>query len=247
MEQKYSEDSLFDGRLICRQHRRGYRFSLDAVLLAHFVNPCPKARVLDLGGGCGVISLILAYRFHDIRITVLELQTGLVDLIKENIIKNDEQGNRYRERIEVVNGDLRSIDRFVRAGVFDWVVCNPPYRKTGSGRINPSSEEAMARHELQADLKAVVAACTFAVRTRGRVAVVYPASRGVSLLYEMRCSGLEAKRLQVVYSYPGSEAKLLLVEAVKGGGEELTVAAPFYVYQEKDSSYSPEMAAYYAP
>jgi len=105
----------------------------------------------------------------------------------------------------------------------------------------------MARHELRADLKAVVAACCFAVRNRGRVAVVYPASRGISLLHEMRRHGLEPKRLQVVYSYPGSEAKLLLVEAVKGGGEELVIAAPFYVYQEKDGSYSPEMEACYAP
>jgi len=247
MAQKYSEDTLFEGRLICRQHRRGYRFSLDAVLLAHFVNLRPDARVMDLGGGCGVISLILAYRYQHIRITVLELQTGLVDLIWENITKNEAQGNRYRERIEVINGDLRIIDRFVQAGIFDWVVCNPPYRKTGSGRINPASEQAMARHELQADLKTVVAACSYAVRTRGRVAVVYPASRGVSLLQEMRGHGLEPKRLQVVYSYPGSEAKLLLVEAVKGGGEELVIAAPFYVYQEKDGSYSPEMAACYAP
>jgi tRNA1Val (adenine37-N6)-methyltransferase len=247
MEQKYSEDSLFDGRLICRQHRSGYRFSLDAILLAHFVNLGPDARVLDLGGGCGVISLILAYRFQHIRISVLELQTGLADLIMENIVKNDTQGNSYRKRIEVINGDLRRIDRFVRAGSFDWVVCNPPYRKSGSGRINPASEQAVARHELQADLKAVAAACSFAVRTRGRVAVVYPSSRGVSLLHEMRSHGLEPKRLQVIYSYPGSEAKLLLMEAVKGGGEELTIAAPFYVYREKDGSYSPEMEAYYAP
>jgi tRNA1Val (adenine37-N6)-methyltransferase len=247
MEPKYSEDSLFDGRLICRQHRRGYRFSIDAVLLAHFVNLSSDARVLELGGGCGIISLLLAYRFQHIRIAVLELQNGLADLIRENITKNEAQGKRYRERIEVINGDLRLIDRFVRAGSFDWVVCNPPYRKSGSGRINPANELAVARHELQADLKAVVAACSFAVRTRGRVAVVYPSSRGVSLLHEMRGHGLEPKRLQVIYSYPGSEAKLVLVEAVKGGGEGLIIASPFYVYQEKDGSYSPEMEAYYAP
>ena len=247
MEQEYSENTLFEGRLICRQHRRGYRFSLDAVLLAHFVNLRPRARMLDLGGGSGVISLILAYRFPHIRITVLELQEGLAGLIKENITINDAQGYGYRDRIEVINGDLRIIEKFVQAGAFDWVLCNPPYRKSGSGRINPASEQAMARHELQADLKTVVAACAFAVRTRGRVAVVYPASRGISLFHEMRCQGLEPKRLQIVYSYPGSEAKLLLVEAVKGGGEELTIAAPFYVYQEKDGNYSPEMEACYEP
>ena len=76
---------------------------------------------------------------------------------------------------------------------------------------------------------------------------MYPAVRGISLFHEMRRHGLEPKRLQVVYSYPGSEARLLLVEAVKGGGEELSIAPPFYIYEEKDGDYSAEMAQWYEP
>ncbi len=246
-EGKYSEDTLFDGRLICMQHKRGYRFSIDAVLLAHFIKPRPDSQVLDIGGGCGVISLILAYRYPYVGTTVLELQADLVDLIRKNIERNDAQAGGFKERIQVVHGDLRTIDKYLRAGVYDWVVCNPPYRKLESGRVNPASEQAVARHELQADLQAVVAACAYAARTRGRVAVVYPAVRGISLFHEMRNQGLEPKRLQVVYSYPGSEARLLLVEAVKGGGEELTIEPPLYIYQEKDGDYTAEMAVCYEP
>lgn len=246
-ELKYSEDTLFDGRLICRQHKHGYRFSIDAVLLAHFITLRPDARVLDIGGGCGVISLILAYRYPDIKLTVLELQDDLVELIRGNINRNDALAGGFEERIEVVHGDLRTIDQHIQAGGFDWVVCNPPYRKSGSGRINPTSEQAVARHELQADLKAVIGACVYGVRTRGRVAMVYPAVRATSLLYEMRDQGLEPKRLQVVYSYPGSAARLLLVEAVKGGGEQLSIEPPFYIYKEMDGDYTEQMAAYYEP
>jgi len=246
-EQKYSEDTLFDGRLICMQHKHGYRFSIDAVLLAHFITLRSDARVLDIGGGCGVISLILAYRYPNITITVLELQDDLVALIRGNIDHNDVLAGGFQERIEVVHGDLRTIDQQIQAGAYDWVVCNPPYRRTGSGRINPTSEQAVARHELQADLKAVVAACVYGVRTRGRVALVYPAVRATALLYEMRNQGLEPKRLQVVYSYSDSAARLVLVEAVKGGGEELTIEPPFYIYKEKDGDYTEQMAAYYEP
>ena len=63
----------------------------------------------------------------------------------------------------------------------------------------------------------------------------------------MRDQGIEPKRLQVVYSYPGSEARLLLVEGVKGGGEELLIEPPFNIYQEKDGDYTAEMAACYEP
>jgi tRNA1Val (adenine37-N6)-methyltransferase len=124
-------------------------------------------------------------------------------------------------------------------------VCNPPYRKSGSGRINSAGEEAIARHEVKTDLPAIVQACVFGLRTRGRSAFIFPASRGVSLFYELRHQGLEPKRLRVVYGYPGGEAKLWLVEAVKGGNEELQVESPFYIYKERNGEYSEAMAQLY--
>jgi hypothetical protein len=60
-----TDDTLFAGRLLCRQHRDGYRFSVDAVLAAHFAGPKSGQRVLDLGGGCGVIGLILVHRLPE--------------------------------------------------------------------------------------------------------------------------------------------------------------------------------------
>ncbi|MCW5198647.1 SAM-dependent methyltransferase, partial [Desulfobulbus sp. F3] len=57
-----TDDTLFNDRVICRQHRDGYRFSIDAVLLAHFCRPAARNMVLDIGCGCGVISLILCCR-----------------------------------------------------------------------------------------------------------------------------------------------------------------------------------------
>ena len=63
-----SEDTLFSGRLICRQPEHGYRFSVDAVLAAHFAGPAATDRVLDLGCGCGVIGLILAHRCPDLAV-----------------------------------------------------------------------------------------------------------------------------------------------------------------------------------
>ena len=247
MEQNHSLDTLFEGRLLCLQHKQGYRFSIDAVLLAHFVKFRPGSKVLDLGGGCGVISLILAFRNPDISLSVFEFQPGLVELIHRNIDLNDKKSGGFRERIHVIEGDMRKMKEFIPAGGFDWVVCNPPYRSIGSGRLNPGSEQAVARHEIETDLSDVLTAISFAVRTRGRAAVIYPASRSVSLINGMRSHFLEPKRLQMVYSYPGSDAKLVLIETVKGGKEDLVIAPPFYVYSESGGEYSPAMREYYEP
>lgn len=232
--------SLFSGELECLQHRDGYRFSVDAILLAHFFTPARGERILDLGAGCGIIALIVAYRWPDVEIMGLEVQPSQAALAQRNLALNNFTG-----RATVVCGDLHQIGQFVPVGSFDWVLSNPPYRKMASGRRNQEEEQTLSRHEVKADLAAVLKAANFALKTKGRLVLVYPASRGAHLLYELKKNGLEPKRLQVVHSYPGDEARLFLVEALKGGGEELRVLPPFFIYNAKGGAYSAEMARCY--
>jgi tRNA1Val (adenine37-N6)-methyltransferase len=241
-ERNYTEDTLFDGRIKCLQHRTGYRFSVDAVLLGNFIRPKPGDRILDLGCGSGIVSLILAYRWPSVNITGLEIQPGLAGLANKNVTLNN-----WQERIEIVHGDLREIRKIFKAGSFDWVVSNPPYRKSGTGRVNPGGEQALARHEQAADLASVIKAANWAVRKRGRCAFIYPASRGAAVIAELKNTGLEPKKMLSIFSYPGTAANLLIIEAVKQGGEELTILPPFYVYVDRDGDYSFEMAEYYSP
>ena len=69
-----SLDTLFQGRLAIIQRKRGYRFSLDAVLLAAFVQLHGREKVVDLGTGNGVIPLVLASLYPLLRIIGLEIQ-----------------------------------------------------------------------------------------------------------------------------------------------------------------------------
>ncbi|MCI5148309.1 MAG: methyltransferase domain-containing protein, partial [Candidatus Electrothrix sp. MAN1_4] len=175
-----TDDTLFNGRLICRQHQDGYRFSLDAVLLAHFCQPVPRSHLLDLGTGCGIISLILCYRHPDLQITGLEVQPALAELAQSN-----SQANKLENRFMVQQGDLRRIKNAFQAESYDLVFSNPPYHKVGCGRINQEDEQAIARHELSADPESVIAASAFSVKNRGRVACIYPAERLGSVLAVM--------------------------------------------------------------
>lgn len=235
-----TDDTLFEGRLTCRQHRDGYRFSVDAVLLAHFFTPRPAESVLDLGCGCGVIPLILAYRWPGLRLTGLELQPQLAALAGQNVTDND-----LAARIVIVEGDLREIAGLFTPGQFQRVVCNPPFYRSEGTRLNLDPERRLARHEVAADLAEVVAAASWLLHKGGRIDLVYPAERAVALLSALRAVGLEPKRLQVVHSYPGSPGKLVLVEALKGGGEELVILPPLNIHREAGGGYSAEMARCY--
>src|SRR2546423_1974153 len=79
-----TEDTILGGRLRIIQPRRGYRFSVDSILLADFAAPRRHHRVLELGAGCGVISVMLAATRHPREVVALELQPTLVEMIRRN-------------------------------------------------------------------------------------------------------------------------------------------------------------------
>ncbi len=235
-------DSLFAGRLCCQQPLHGYRFSVDAVLAAHFVLPKPGQRVLDLGCGCGVIGLILAHRVREAVIHGLELQPELAQLAADNV-----RANGFAARMHILRGDVCDPAQTLEPEAYDLVVCNPPYGTGQDGRINQQSQAAMARHGLAGDLVDFVRTAAFAVRNRGRVVFIVPARRGADLLSLLRAHRLTPKRMQPIYSFPeATTAKLILIEAMKNGGEQFEVLAPFFIYAQSQGDYSAAMQALYS-
>ena len=238
-----SSDTLFDGELCCLQHINGYRFSIDPVLLAHYVCLKKEEVLLDLGAGCGVLGLILLYRVEKSiqQLTAFELQQGLAELAEKNVISNSLQ-----HRMNVVKGDLRSMETFFSAESFSTVVCNPPFYLPGSGRKTVNEEALIARHQVQCSLEEIVAAAAFVLKNRGIFYLIYPAELLAVLLRELRVKNFTVKRMRPVYSYPEKgEARLVLLEALKNGGEGMHLELPLYIYTEKDGDYSEEVQAMY--
>jgi tRNA1Val (adenine37-N6)-methyltransferase len=218
-------DALFGGRLKILQKKRGYRFSIDALLLAHFAESGLDDRIIDLGTGCGIVPLILIFQKKIKKITGVEVQPPLADLARRNAALN-----RCSSRFQVWEGDLRKLDQRVKRASFDLVLANPPYRKIGSGRVNPHSEKAVARHEIKATLKDVLQAAHYLLKDKGRLAMIYPASRAADLMRGLSKFHLEPKCIQFVHSHEKDEARLVLVEALKEGRAQVKISPPFFLY-----------------
>lgn len=212
-------DEFLDGRLRLIQSGKGYRFSIDAVLLSQFATIKPGDVVVDLGAGCGIISLILLLEKPVGYVIALEIQKHLVDQAVRNAALNG-----VMDRMGVLLGDLRQVP--LGKATADVVVCNPPYRRPGSGRVNPDFERAIARHEIMASLNDILSAASSVLKPKGRVAVIYPAGRLVDLIVRMRAFDFEPKRIQVVYPSMEEESKLVLVEGVRGGKGGVKVLPP---------------------
>ena len=212
-------DCFMDGRLKLIQSKDGYRFSIDAILLAQFVTIRQGDVVVDLGTGCGVIPLILlltklvGYAFG------LEIQEELAGQAARNVLLNG-----FDDKMRVVLGDIKNPP--IAEESADVVICNPPYRQVKSGRINPDPRRAIARHEIMASIDDILRAARSVLRKKGRLALIYSSVRLADILARMRRFNLEPKKIQIIYPDLNSGAKLVLVEAILGGRPGLKISPP---------------------
>ena len=235
-----SLDALGPSALKVIQSVKGFRHSMDALLLAKFAAPKPTDRVLDLGCGNGAIALLLAHRHPRLRVVGVEIQPALASRAQRGALLNGLQG-----RVEILGGDLRRIETVLSPAGFDVVLCNPPYRELGSGRLNPNPETRQAKHEETVTLPEVTAAIRYALAPKGRACMIYHASRLADLLTRLRAERLEPKLLWPVHSFPGADAELALVEARRGGRPGLRILSPLFVYKARGGALSPAMEEIY--
>ncbi len=214
-------DTFLNGKLQVIQKKKGYRFSIDAVLLSQFVKIRKDERVIDLGTGCGILPLLLSQTTKARSFVGVEIQTGLAECAKKNVLLN-----HLENRMSILQQDLRELGKTLAPGSFDVVLSNPPYRRYRSGRINPSVEKAIARHEIEGTFEDLISVASYLLPAKGRGYFIFPAVRTVDLLVALRSGKLEPKRLRFVHPRIGEDAKFILVESVKASGVELKVAAP---------------------
>ncbi len=231
-----TQDAAFHGRVVLVQPRRGYRFSVDSVLLADFVERT-HAEALDLCAGCGVVGLLLLDLGRVGKVTAVEIDGLLAELAEKNA-----RINGWSEKYAIFQEDYR---RFTPPGdraEFDLVVANPPYYPAGSGRRNPDGKEALGRHEQAGTLEDLVEKSASCLTPKGRFCLVLPAFRLHELAVALARRGLRMKRLRAVHPRADKEAGQVLVEAVFGATTRLVVESPLIV-RDENGKYTEETEA----
>jgi tRNA1Val (adenine37-N6)-methyltransferase len=203
----HTVDSLFRERVTFLQPVRGFRSSVDPVLLASFVRP-PFGRFVDIGCATGAVAFSLAAM--DDAATGVEIQPRLADLARRGLSRND-----FTTRLVIVEGDVRRLvgRQPVERGGFDLVVSNPPFRPLAGGFASPDGEIAQAHHELTLTLAECLDAAAALRKPTGRVALVFLATRVGELLSGLTARGLAPRRLRFAHPTPDRPATRVLVEA----------------------------------
>lgn len=186
---------------------------VDSLLLAEFVTLAPGERIVDLGTGSGVVAICLASR-EEVQVIGVEIQSSMLARSEKNLQRNQA---RLKGQVRLVEGDIRQIDAVLPRGEYDIVVSNPPYFQRGAGRLPPSKEKAVARHEISVQLDEIVSAAAQLLCTRGAFYLIHIPSRLDELLIACAKATLVPKTLCPVYSKKGAAAERILFKAVKQG------------------------------
>lgn len=198
----------------------GFRLGTDSVLLAQFLTLPRRAKVADLGSGCGTLGLLLCASRADCAVTGIEIDEAAHRLALENIARNGLEG-----RLASLLGDVRAIRSLLPAGSFSCVISNPPYFPAGSGKT--SRANAAARSEDTLSLRELCAAAAWLLPSGGRFALVHRPERLCDLFCAMREHGVEPKRVRFVRHSADSPVCLVLVEGRRGGRPGLTYLPDF--------------------
>lgn len=199
-----------------------HTFNEDSMLLASFARAERAGRACDLGTGCGIIPLMWCRRARPDSITAVDFSERACALARRGV---EESG--LLDRVKVVCADIREFWRTVRRR-YDLVTMNPPYYRAGSGRPNRSAEEDAARRDSAADINTVCRCAARVLNQGGRLCICFPTERLCDAVAAMRASRLEPKRMRPVASCPGREPRLMLIEAVLGGGPGLRMETTLF-------------------
>lgn len=229
-------DELWPGGPRFRQG--GFRLSTDSVLLSAFAGGIRGDKIIDLGCGAGVLTVLLSAARPSARVFGVELQTGACELCRENMAENGFDAGG------IVCGDLREHASLFPAGGFDLVISNPPYFAGNSGYTAPDRNRAAARDERFCTLEDVCRAARYLCRWGGSFALVHRPERLSEVFCTMTGCGIEPKRLRLVQHREGAAPSLVLVEGRRGGRPSLVIEPPL-ILTDGSGNDSPEVREIY--
>lgn len=230
-----TRDTFYRGRVIIHQPRQGWRFSVDAPILADFIGPQPRTiRAVEIGGGCGVISLLLLTKNHLQQVSVYEIQPFYARLCACNARVNGLQG-----RLDVVCADyLSPCSRHEPA---DLIFSNPPFFAPMAGRISPNREIALAKWEIGLKIETLLSVIHDRLSPSGRLIMILPAEREEEFRALISRFSLFIERYRAVKPFPDGKTERFLIQLTAESAVERR-QAPLVLFS-RPGVHSAEMTA----
>ena len=222
------------------QNTEGFCFGIDAVLLSDFAKDIRNnSNVLDLGTGTGILSILLSAKTNLNKIYGIEFQEEVAEMAKRSV-----ELNHLEDKVEIINKNIKDLEKTFEKNTFDAIVTNPPYKKMETGKENENEAKFISRHEVTADLNDFIKVSFDMLKDKGSLYMVHRPERLPEIIYKLKINKLEPKIIRFVHSNVEQEPKLVLIKAVKNANEFLKIEKPLFIY-DKNGEYTDEILEIY--
>lgn len=222
------------------QNSKWFCFGIDSVLLSDFSKNIKKdSRVIDLGTGTGIISILLCGKTELKNIVGVDIQENVCEMANRSILLNELQN-----RAEIVCDNITNMRNRYDTCSFDVVVTNPPYKKNNTGIKNGEKQKEISRHEIYADLDDFLKTAFYLLKDKGEFYMVHRPERLVDVMNCMRKNKIEPKTIRFVFSNVNKAPVLFLIKGIKNAKSFLEIMPNLYIY-DNDRLYTEEIKKIY--
>ena len=222
------------------QNTEGFCYGIDSVLLSDFAKEISNnSKVLDLGTGTGILSILLCGKTNLSKIYGVEVQEDVAEMAKKSIILND-----LTDKFEIINDNIKNLSKYFNNSYFDAIISNPPYKKNNSGLKNENKNKLISRHEIMANLEDFISISSKLLKNNCSLYMVHRPERLSDLIFLLKKYKVEPKKIKFVQSYFNSKPKLVLIKATKNAKSFLNMEKPLIIYN-KDGTYTEEILEIY--
>lgn len=222
-------DDLMLGGLKLIQKKDGFKFGVDAVILADFAALRKDALVCELGTGSGIVSLLCAHHYG-VCADAVEIMPDYADMASRSVA-----GNALSDRINIHNIDLKNAPDILGKDKYDCVISNPPYKRVGAGADCERQDRACSRTELCATLDDVVHSASLLLKGNGKFVMVHRPYRLSDVILTMAKYKFHIKKLRFVCSKQGEAPVLMLIEARKHAKSDVQILPDLVLYNDDGS------------
>ncbi len=213
------------------QPKNGYCYNSDTMFLYDFITKFNiKGDVLEVGGGCGVLGLLVKRDFPKIDLTIIEKQNVMSEFIKKNLKENSLEA-------EVINDDFLKHSFSKR---FDFVISNPPFY---NGSLKSENEIIkIARYEDFLPMEEFFRKVNAVLKERGEFIFCYDAKRIDDIISKMP---KPLKIIDIRFMHPriDKKATLVMLRAKRHAKSMSVIHPPLIGFEGKD--YSKEASEIY--
>lgn len=182
-----------------QQSKHVFKVGTDGVLLGAASSVDEAKKVLEVGTGTGLISLMLAQRNTIAQIQAIDINENAVKLASENF-----ENSPSKNRLAVSLADYKNFEAEEK---FDLIISNPPYFEE-----NGSNKDVIARQQTELSFEILTQKSKSLLMEDGLLSVIIPFEAGI--LFEEFCNRNQLflhRRLQI-YGIINSKPKRLLLE-----------------------------------